>query len=179
VRKKGFDVLVDAAVEVARRGRLRAEVLIIGSGPEERFLRKRARDAPSCVEIKFAGAANNDEVDRSMSEADIFVLPLRVTETGDRDGIPVVLMEAMAHALPVISGDLVAIRELIEDGENGLLIPCGSVASLVLAIESIGNDIELRRKLGCAARKTVESEFDLSANALRMYDALCGRRPPG
>jgi glycosyltransferase involved in cell wall biosynthesis len=87
-----------------------------------------------------------------------------VADDGDRDGIPNVLVEAMAMGLPVVSTDISGIPELIEHRANGLLVPQKNSGALAAAIEELLNNPELRRQLGRAARVTVCHHFDSRRN---------------
>jgi glycosyltransferase involved in cell wall biosynthesis len=83
-----------------------------------------------------------------------------VLANGDRDGIPNVLVEAMACALPVVTTPVSGIPELVRDGENGLLVPPDDPDALAAAILRLRGDAALRRRLGEAARATVRERFD-------------------
>jgi glycosyltransferase involved in cell wall biosynthesis len=107
-----------------------------------------------------------------MAEADVFVIPCRVARSGDRDGIPVVLMEAMARGRCVVSGDLETIRELVRHGETGVMIPPGDQAALARTLTDLAEDRDLVERLGLAGRKWVAEEFDLRVNAGRIVTAL-------
>ena len=113
-----------------------------------------------------------------MGEADLLALPCRTDSNGDRDGIPVVLMEAMACALPVISGDLPAVRELVIDEQTGLLVPGDDPAALTIALARLADDPALRRRLGEAGRAHVLAEFALDVNIDRLEQALAGAAGP-
>ena len=86
----------------------------------------------------------NDRVRELLMQSDYFVLPCKTDAKGDRDGIPVVLMEAMACGVPVISGDLPAIRELIEHGESGMLVDGTNASDVANALEELERDPGLR-----------------------------------
>jgi glycosyltransferase involved in cell wall biosynthesis len=101
-------------------------------------------------------------------QATAFALPCQVLADGDRDGIPNVLVEAMAMKLPVISTPISGIPELIENAVNGLLIPPQNPSSLAIALETLLNDAELRIRLGEAARQTVCRHFDVQRNVLAL-----------
>ena len=88
-------------------------------------------------------------------------MPSVIDPTGDRDGLPNVVLEAMACARPVVASDVAAIATAVVPGESGLLVPAGDPAALAAAIESLLREPELRRRLGEGARSRVEREFDL------------------
>lgn len=185
VEKKGFDILIEAVGEIARRGLADVRVRIAGGGPEESRLRALIDALPPGATVELLGETDNDRVMDLMGEVDIFALPCRVTASGDRDGIPVVLMEAMARGRCVISGDLEAIRELVIDGETGVMIPPGDHSALVDALVGLARDRHRVDELGRSARKMVESEFDLGVNARRIVAVMdrhglgAGRTGPG
>ena len=109
-----------------------------------------------------------------MQRAQACVLPCRVAEDGDRDGIPVVLMEAMASGLAVISGDLPTIRELVEHGRTGLMVEPGQVNDLAHALTRLGGDPALSASLAEAGRQRVVEEFSLPVNLARLCKAFDG-----
>lgn len=168
VEKKGMDVLVASAGEIARAGGCRVRVRIAGGGPQMEELERQVNQLPDGAEVELLGEADNETVMRLMTEADVFALPCRVAGSGDRDGIPVVLMEAMARGRCVISGDLETIRELIQDGESGLMIPPGDQEALTKALMTLASDRDRVDGLGRNARRRIELEFDLTLNAQRI-----------
>lgn len=170
IPKKGFDVLIDAIAKV--RGSIAAQGTIIGGGPEETRLREQVTRLGVGDRVELLGARPNAEALRIVDRADLFVLPCRVDESGDRDGIPVALMEAMARGVCVISGDLPAIRELILDGKTGVMVPPGDVAALAAALDRVGRDAGLRSRLGEAGRGWVKEEFSTEVNTQRLLAAL-------
>jgi len=171
VPKKGFDVLIRAVAALRAEGRA-VRCVIAGDGPSRRELMRLADELNVQDRVHFLGALDNGEIRRRMEECDLFVLPCRVDASGDRDGIPVVLMEAMACGRCAISGDLPAIRELIADGETGLLVEPGSVGALAGAMRGALDDHEERRRLGEAGRRRVCEEFALDVNVTRLWNAL-------
>ncbi|MGV6814799.1 MAG: glycosyltransferase family 4 protein, partial [Phycisphaerales bacterium] len=168
VEKKGFDVLIKAAGEICKDGGPPMRITIAGGGPDEEELAALVRSLPPTCEVEMLGDTNNDRVMELMSQVDVFALPCRVAQSGDRDGIPVVLMEAMARGRCVISGDLETIRELVEDGISGVMIPPGDQKSLEKVLVELANNRDRVDELGAAARKKIEDEFDLTLNAQRI-----------
>lgn len=178
VEKKGMDVLVRSAGEIAKAGGPMLRVRIAGGGPQHDELRELIELLPPTAEVELLGETDNDTVMELMREADIFALPCRVARSGDRDGIPVVLMEAMALGRCVISGDLETIRELIEDGKGGIMIPPGDQKALTTTLIELAKDRDRVDELGNAARRRIEAEFDLMRNAQRIETQLKQRVIP-
>lgn len=176
VSKKGFDILIRAAGMIAERRSADLEVSIVGSGPEEAGLRGLIAALPSSARVVLLGEKRNEEVMSLMGECDIFVLPMRIASTGDRDGIPVVLMEAMAKGRCVVSGDMSTIRELVDDGRSGYLFPMEDERTLAGILERLAASPELMESSGKEARRKIEAEFDTTTNARILLAAMnrCG-----
>jgi len=168
VEKKGVDTLLRALPGFEQDWKL----TIAGEGRESDKLKAIARDCGIESRCEFLGAVTNDRVRELLMQADVFVLPCRTDGNGDRDGIPVVLMEAMACGVPVISGDLPAIRELIEHGESGMLVDGASPRDVTRALEELMRDKALRQRIAAGGRKRVESEFSLEQNVTRLEKLL-------
>jgi len=122
--------------------------------------------------VQLLGSKPNAAVKDLLADADLFVLPCGVDPCGDRDGIPVVLMEAMAAGACVISGDLPAIRELVRHEETGLLVPPGDVSALTTALRRGLGDAQLRQRLGEWGRRWVQVEFSAEKNLRRLLLAF-------
>ncbi len=133
VEKKGYDLLLDALAGLPDD--LEWRFIHIGGGPLGGDLKKRAQASGIETKIDWRGAQARDAVFAAMREADLFVLPSRITGSGDRDGLPNVLMEAASQKLPIISTAVSAIPEFVEDGLSGRLVPADDVQSLRIAIE--------------------------------------------
>ncbi len=177
VSKKGFDLAIRTVGALSRGGTF-VRLRLIGDGPERGALEALGAAEGVADRVVFEGARGNPEVAAAMGEADVFVLPCRVAADGDKDGIPVVLMEAMARGLPVISGDLETIRELVVPGETGWMVPAGDVDALVAAIREVCGDREEREVRVQAARDRVEREFFLDPNIDRLCNALVAHGVP-
>jgi len=168
VEKKGFTYLVEACRLLRDRGH-EFECRIVGGGGAY-FEQVKARIAELGLggTVLLCPAVTQEELREIYQEATLFALPCQVVENGDRDGIPNVLVEAMAMGLPVVSTDISGIPELIDRGVNGLLAPQRDAAALAGAIETLLRDAGLRHKLGRAAREKVERHFDAEENVVRL-----------
>ena len=177
VPKKGFDVLLEAWAGVVGEwaSSTTAEpptLTLVGDGPEADALSEQARRLGIEDTVHMVGAESNAKVHARMAGCAAFVLPCRPAGDGDRDGIPVVLMEAMACGKPVISGDLHAIRELVSDNETGCLVPPGYADSLKDALTGLLTDADRRHRLGEAGRQRVVDEFSQGVNLDRLEAAF-------
>ena len=159
VPKKGFDVLVEAAARIDRPLRLR----IVGEGAERPALERLISAAGLGSRVELAGARAHADLPGEYAAADIVVAPSVVDRSGDRDGLPNVVLEAMACARPLVASELAGIAAAVADGESGLLVPPGDAAALAATIERLIDEPELRRRLGSRARSRVERDFDLAS----------------
>lgn len=174
VAKKGIALLIEAFAAA----RLPDWTLrILGDGPERAALEQLAAQSGVAERVLFEGARPHASCLAAMATAGMVVLPCRTADNRDRDGIPVVLMEAMAAGRAVIAGDLPTIRELVYDGENGLLTPPDDAATLAAVIRRLAGDAPLRRMLGTAARETVAREFADDINLDRLEAAFDASSP--
>lgn len=171
VAKKGFDVLLEAAARLRAHGQA-FTIRIAGDGPERERLTAQCTRLGLGDCIHFLGACPNPLVRKLLQEADVFVLPCQIDREGDRDGIPVVLMEAMAAGVPVVSGDLPALRELVIPGRTGELVPPGDVEALAERLAILLQDPDLRAERAKAGRQWVAEEFALDVNIHRIVNML-------
>jgi colanic acid/amylovoran biosynthesis glycosyltransferase len=160
---KGHAVLLQALAELQTRG-VRGRLVIVGDGPKRNRLQELARELGLGDSVLFAGAVGQDEIAAHYDAADVLV------HASFAEGIPVVLMEAMAHRLPVVAASVMGVGELVRDGENGLLVRPGRPDELASAVERLAADPKLRQTMGEHGRRTVESEFDVSSSAARLRD---------
>ena len=168
VEKKGFDVLVKAVAKMDNP----PPVTIVGEGPERAVLESLIHQHNLHDKVTLRGAMDNAAIRGLMREAALVVLPCRVSRDGDKDGIPVVLMEAMAEGVAVVSGDLPTIRELIEPGRTGELVEPGDVDGLKQTMAALLGDKARRAGLAAAGRAWVAEEFSLSRNIERLEQAF-------
>jgi glycosyltransferase involved in cell wall biosynthesis len=169
---KGFAHLVEACAELARGG-LRFRCLIVGEGPLRPSLQARIAELGLDGVVELPGAQPQERIRELLHKASVFVLPSVITPSGDRDGIPVALMEAMACGLPVVSTRVSGIPELVEHERGGLLAPPGDAVALARCIErqldTQGTDKQARV---LHARRQVEQGFDIAQEAARLYAAF-------
>jgi glycosyltransferase involved in cell wall biosynthesis len=142
-----------------------ARLEIIGDGPLRAELELRTVELGLADRVRFLGAQPSTVVEAAYGTAAMVVLPCRVASDGDRDGLPTVLVEAMAHAVPVISTDVVGIGELIDDGTTGLLATPDDPADLARAIVTLIDDPVRADMLGRAGRQQVMAAFDPAMSA--------------
>jgi glycosyltransferase involved in cell wall biosynthesis len=169
VAKKGFDVLVEACGLLARRG-VGVEALIVGQD-DKHSDEVRLRIAALGLErqVHLPGPMPPDALSDEYRRASVFCLPCRVL-ANDRDGIPNVLVEAMASGIPVVTTSVSGIPELVADGSNGLLVPPDDPEALAGALLRLHQDRELARRLARAGVATVRERFDGEAMGRRLAD---------
>lgn len=159
IEKKGFTHLIEACGELGlRKVQFRCE--IIGSGPLENALRSQIAKLglENCVELP--GSLPPGEVRERMRNATMLAAPCVIATSGDRDGLPTVLLEAMAIGTPVVSTDVTGIPEVVIDQATGLLTPPKNVKRLADACQILLEDPELAERLARNARRLVEERFD-------------------
>jgi colanic acid/amylovoran biosynthesis glycosyltransferase len=140
----------------------------IGRGPGEGALRRMISRQGLEDRVTLVGPLARDAVIQELRGADVLVAPSVISARGQREGIPVVLMEAMSCGLPVVSSRLSGIPELVGNERNGLLVTPGSASELAEALRRLASDPALRERLGREGRATVERDFDLRTNAARL-----------
>lgn len=174
VEKKGFKCLVNACAALKRAG-IDFQCIIVGDGPLKSSIEAqiRALDLTECVSLE--GSKTQDELLKNYYQrADVFVLPCTVAGNNDRDGIPVVLEEAMALGIPVITSEISGIPELVHHLETGMLTPPGDAAALSNSIQTLLADEALREKLTEAARKLIETEYDVEKTSQHLANMFIG-----
>jgi glycosyltransferase involved in cell wall biosynthesis len=177
VEKKGFPALLDACGRLKQAG-YRFRCVIYGDGPLRTELQATIDRLGLAEEVRLAGECTQQELVPMLQRAALFVLTPFVTEDGDRDGVPNVLVEAMACGVPVVSTTVGGVTDLVRDGHNGLLAPPHDVAAIAAAMAALLDDAPRRVALGVAARRTVVEHFDL-AQAARQLAALFDGPPRG
>jgi glycosyltransferase involved in cell wall biosynthesis/2-polyprenyl-3-methyl-5-hydroxy-6-metoxy-1,4-benzoquinol methylase len=164
VEKKGFIYLIKALKILLEKG-FSFKCTIFGEGPLKEELSMQTKELGLQDLVAFKGAVSHKEVLSLLAENDIFVLPSIVASDADRDGIPVVLMEAMASGLATVSTDISGIPELITSGKDGILVKEKDEFALAEAIQVLMENTGLRRDLAANARAKIENLFNINKNA--------------
>lgn len=168
---KGFPHLIDACALLQRRG-VAFDCQIIGEGPLRAALQAQIDRLGLGAQVRLLGACKQETVREHLHAASVFVLPSVVTPEGDRDGIPVALMEAMACGAPVVSTRVSGIPELIEHEINGLLAQPGDAEDLAQCLQRQLLEVDQARRMAVNARRKVETEFDVAIEARKLHAAL-------
>mgnify|MGYP000406843622 CR=1 FL=1 len=156
VEKKGYADLVRALARLKDRN---WHFDHVGGGTLAKKLKDQADKAGIGGRTTWHGSRERGEVFDLLANADLFVLPSRIAKSGDRDGLPNVLMEAQAHRLPVVSTRVSAIPELVTDGETGLLVEERDPKALAEAIARLMDDPALALRLAEAGERRVREKF--------------------
>lgn len=153
---KGLDVMLDALHALRD---MSWQWTVVGDGPEHDTLVAQARRLGLSDRVHFAGARPHHDLPSAYQEADVFVLPSR------SEGLPVVLMEAMASALPVVATRVGGVAEIVDDGVSGSLVPADDPASLADALRQVLSDPVRAMRMGHANRAKAAQAFSIDEQA--------------
>lgn len=161
VEKKGFSDLIHACGILAKQG-VNFHCTIGGSGPLEQDLRAQITQAGLGDQITLTGLEiKQEDIPKFMAQGDVYCLPCVWASDNDVDGLPQMLMEAMACGLPAVSTQLVGIPDLVQDQKTGLLVPPNDPEALAKALTLLDQDDALASKLAEAGRLHLIDKFDL------------------
>jgi glycosyltransferase involved in cell wall biosynthesis len=163
---KGHVLLVDALAELHAAGYAQARLTLVGDGPRRSAILQHVRRRGLEAHVTYLGALGQDEVRELFTTADVFCLP------SFAEGVPVVLMEAMASEVPVIASKIMGIPELVTDGEDGLLLAPGRTDLITQALVRLIEDPELAARIGAAGRQTIAEGFTSQEAAARLVAAF-------
>ncbi len=167
VPKKGLHVLPKALAALRARG-LACRWHIAGDGPEEPHLRRLCAEHGVADLVDFLGPLDNAAVKRELLTATLAVLPCVVATDGERDGIPIFLVEAMALGVPVVTTPVSGIPELVRDGDTGFLAVAGDPASLAEALARVLLDPKAAHAVGDRGRIAVHETLDVDVMARKL-----------
>ncbi|MDQ7830261.1 MAG: glycosyltransferase family 4 protein [Desulfovibrionaceae bacterium] len=168
-RTKGFDVLLRACRLLDQEG-FPFQLTLVGAGFQGAYLRFLRHQLGLRARVFLPGFVSHDRITELYASSDIFVMPSVIHKTGDRDGIPNVIMEALSHCLPVVATDISGIPEVIEDGVTGRLAPQRDPAALANAIKAMAADRKKAVAMAAAGRKRVLAMFDPEINSRALFE---------
>ncbi|MGH3005929.1 MAG: glycosyltransferase [Gaiellaceae bacterium] len=164
---KGQAHLIEACRLLAGEG-IDVTCTLVGEGEDRSVLERRIAEAGLEGRVTLAGSLTRAEVADVLRSAHVLAAPSVPTKRGKREGIPVVLMEAMSSGVAVVASGISGIPELVEDEATGLLVPPRDSTALAGALRRLHDDPALRERLALAGREKVEREFEVRANAAEL-----------
>jgi len=172
VEKKGLIYLLRACKALKDQG-YDFTCRIVGEGPLRPVLEQEIRENALNDRVELWGAETNERVIQMYQEATIMTLPCVISENGDRDGLPLALIESSYLGVPVVSTTVAGIPELITPEINGLLVPPNDSVALAGALARLLEDPELRCRLAVAGQKIIKARFDLAHNVGQLLNLIC------
>ncbi len=169
VPTKGFDVLLRACHLLVRSG-LDIHLTLAGDGSRMPQLRYLVRRLGLRDRVSFPGFVTHDRVSGLFQNADLFVMPSVVDRTGNRDGLPTVILEALLHRVPVVATDVSGISEIIEHGSTGFLVPQRDVHALADAIARMVGDRKKAVEMAERGMARVRADFNALKNHRRLLE---------
>lgn len=162
---KGQAILLNAVAQLINQS-VPVQVCFVGMGPDLEALQAHAEELNISQYVNFAGAIDQDHILDYYQLADIFVLP------SFAEGLPVVLMEAMAMAIPCVTTNITGIPELIKNEQNGLLVPASDVDAMTKAIRYLIENPQIYQQISIESRNKVLAEYDLFKNTQDLFNIL-------
>jgi glycosyltransferase involved in cell wall biosynthesis len=173
VERKGVAYLIDAVAQIPPT--VPVKLVIIGDGPDRLALQERAEASASPHPIEFRGWVTPAALDEAYRSATVFALPAVVDERGDTEGLGMVLLEAMSYHVPVVTTALGGITDIVQDGENGLIVPPNDATALANALETLVVDRALVARLGTGGFDVIARRFSwpsIIGQFAALYDSL-------
>ena len=160
MKVKGVDVLIKAFSKFLKHDSFASYTLdIVGDGPEFDSLQRLSRREQIEQNITFHGSKDRSEIGDFYNNADVFVLPSKTTALGEKEGLGLVVLEAMMSGVPVIGTNCGGIKETIEHGKTGIIVPEGDVDALYMALVDLINDVEKRKRFSHQAHAEVTRTY--------------------
>lgn len=177
VEKKGLPILLDACALLKHQGcDVRCD--IVGTGPQDASLRHHIERLNLQAQVQLVGPRPQPEVFERMQQAAVFVAPYIVGNDGNRDGLPTVLLEAMALGTPCVATDVTGIPEVVRHEQTGLLVPQRDAAQLAIALQRLLDQPTLGMQLATQARHLIETDFDIARNAAALRQLFATGHDP-
>lgn len=176
IEKKGLDVLIEACGLLRDRGH-GFRCRIVGKGILGAELKALIQRLQLGDRVELVGPHTQNEIVARYHEAHVLALPCVVAGDGNRDGLPVSIVEALACGVPVVATPVTGIPEVVRDGVNGRIVPERDPAALADALEALLLDRERLFGMRAAARASVGAEFDARGTARRLRELLLERSP--
>lgn len=170
IEKKGHAYLIRAVNRLREQG-YNVDLSIIGEGILRVDLQKLVQDLHAGSYVRFLGVMTQTDVVRHYRESDIFALACVVAASGDRDGLPTVLIESLAMDMPTISTQVTGVPEIVQDGVTGWCVPPGDVDQLAAALADAIDRPDEAMKRAKQGRQLVEERFDRQKNAVKVLEA--------
>jgi colanic acid/amylovoran biosynthesis glycosyltransferase len=173
VPKKGFHVLLSACALLRQRG-AEFRCVIIGDGGERKRLDDLIEELGLSGLVEMVGYVSLSELRTWYYRAAVFAMPSIVTVEGQTDGLPTVVIEAMASGLPVVGTETAGIPEVIRDGVNGFLVPVNAPEPMTDRIRTLLERKDLRESFGSEGRRLIEREFSLERKVVALCELILG-----
>ncbi len=177
VEKKGFADLISACAILAKSG-IDFQCEIIGTGELEQELKSQIESLGLNNLVEMLGPKPQHEIIAKVQEACVFAAPCVIGQDGNRDGLPTVLLEAMALGTPCVSTDVTGIAEVVQHGKTGLQVSQHNPQALAEALGVLLDDAALRVRLATQARTLIEKEFDVKKNASQLREVFASTKVP-
>ena len=158
---KGLPIILDVLAKLEG-----ATLDIAGDGPDRQLLEEKVRALNLSSRVRFLGHQSQQQIRELLKQADVFVM------SSFAEGLPVVLMEALAAGIPVVAPRITGIPELVRDGQSGFLVAPGDTNEMAMAIDRLLRDAELRNRFAVAGRRDVEHEFNIHTEAQWLAEVL-------
>lgn len=171
VAKKGFQLVPEALAALRARG-IECRWRLLGDGPEREAIEAACRTHGVADIVDFLGACDNAVVRRELLSSDLALLPCVLMADGERDGIPIFLVEAMALGVPVLTTPVAGIPEIVRDDDTGFLAPIGDGAALVERLATVLADPDRAAEVGRRGREAVLHKFDVNITAAQLVAAI-------
>lgn len=171
VEKKGLHLMPEALARLQSDG-IAFTWRVIGDGPELERIQQLCKQHGIAQHVEFLGAQNNATVREALMHADAAVLPCIVASDGERDGIPIFFVEAMALGVPVVTTPISGIPELVRDGDTGFLHATSDVQALADKLATVLRDPILAQAVGARGRDEVHSTLDVHASATQLIGLI-------